>query len=282
MCWLTRSLKVRKKVKKHNTSLTSFTSKCGLSELRVVLLGNSWTKRRKVENIILGENKFNTEDESDHCVRITGQLEEKRIVVINTEDLLHPNISEHKLTEFTENCVRLSDPGPHVFLLVLQPEDFTEEHKLRLSNVLQLFSDRPFDHSLVLISTPREESPGFMENYREHPPLKDMIRKCRYRYLKLKNLEHSELLTRLDKIVKENNGEHVSCDVFDTTSTLPVHVTARAPALFVLSSLAGSSLILVVVHLSEVHWPGGDMICVCACGEKVEWPRAPYEDIQMW
>ncbi|KAI3372157.1 hypothetical protein L3Q82_007013 [Scortum barcoo] len=105
-----------------------------MSELRIVLLGNSWTERRKVGNFILGENKFNTEDESDHCVRISGRLEGKRIVVINTEDLLHPNISEHKLTEFTENCVRLSDPGPHVFLLVLQPEDFTEEHKLRLSN----------------------------------------------------------------------------------------------------------------------------------------------------
>ncbi|KAI3372155.1 hypothetical protein L3Q82_006997 [Scortum barcoo] len=192
-----------------------------VSELRIVLLGNSWTERRKVGDIILGETVFNTE--APHCsLRISGPLEEKKIVVINTEDLLHPNISEHKLTEFTENCVRLSDPGPHVFLLVLQPEDFTEEHKLRLCRVLKLFSDRSFHHSLVLISTPREESPGFMENYREHPPLKDMIRKCRDRYLKLKNLERSELLTRLDQIVKENNGEHVSCDVFeDTTSTLP-------------------------------------------------------------
>ncbi|KAI3375592.1 hypothetical protein L3Q82_003912 [Scortum barcoo] len=43
--------------------------------------------------------------------------------------------------------------------------------------------------------------------------------------------------------------------------------------------LAGSSLILVVVHLSEVHWPGrGHDLCLC-CGEKTEWPRAPYEDI---
>uniref|UniRef100_A0A8P4KNT5 AIG1-type G domain-containing protein n=2 Tax=Dicentrarchus labrax TaxID=13489 RepID=A0A8P4KNT5_DICLA len=192
-----------------------------MSELRVVLLGNSWSERSSVGNFILGETKFNTEEEPDFLT-VRGQLKKKEIVLINTPDLLHPNISEHKLTEHVENCVRLSDPGPHVFLLVLQPEDFTEEHKLRLQSILELFSDQSFDHSLVLISTPREESPGLMEKYLERPLLKYMIRKCRYRYLKEKNLERSELLTRLVQIVKENNGEYVSCDVFeDPTATSP-------------------------------------------------------------
>ncbi|XP_038559184.1 GTPase IMAP family member 8-like [Micropterus salmoides] len=193
-----------------------------MSELRVVLLGNSWSERSSVGNFILGETKFNTEEEPDRCLRERGRLKEKKIVLINTPDLLHPNISEHKLTEHVTNCVRLSDPGPHVFLLVLQPEDFTEKHKLRLCRVLKLFSDRSFDHSLVLISTLRREVPGLMDKYMEQPPLKDLIRKCGYRYLKQKNLELPELLTRLDQIVKENNGEHVSCDAFkDTTASLP-------------------------------------------------------------
>ncbi|KAF1389009.1 hypothetical protein PFLUV_G00068980 [Perca fluviatilis] len=193
-----------------------------MSELRVVLLGNSWSERSSVGNLILGETVFKTEEEPDCCQRVRGQLEEKRIVLINTPDLLHPNISEEKLTEHVENCVRLSDPGPHVFLLVLQPEDFTEKHKVKLCRILEKFSDGSFNHSLDLISTPRIERSGLMETYMEHPPLKDMIRKCRYRYLKLKGLEPPELLTRLGQTVKENNGEHVSCDVFkDTTSTLP-------------------------------------------------------------
>ncbi|XP_027134191.1 GTPase IMAP family member 8 [Larimichthys crocea] len=193
-----------------------------MSELRVVLLGNSWSQRSSVGNFILGQTVLNTEEEPDYFQRISGPLEEKKIVLINTPDLLHPDISEDKLTEHVKTCERLSDPGPHVFLLVLQPEDFTEEHKLKLCRVLQLFSDQSFDHSLILISTPREESPGFMEKYMEHRPLKDMIRKCRYRHLNQRNIEHSELLTRLGQIVKENNGEHVSCDVFeDATSTLP-------------------------------------------------------------
>ncbi|XP_031143325.2 GTPase IMAP family member 8-like [Sander lucioperca] len=191
-----------------------------MSELRVVLLGNSWSERISVGNLILGETVFNKAPEC--CVRISGPLQEKKVVVVNTPDLLHPNISQQELTEHVENCVRVSAPGPHVFLLVLQPEGFTEEHKLRLCRVLKLFSDQSFDHSLVLISPPREESSASMETYMEHPPLKDLIRKCRYRYLKKKNLDHSELLTRLGQTAKENNGKHVIYEPFeDATSTLP-------------------------------------------------------------
>ncbi|XP_044187025.1 GTPase IMAP family member 8-like [Thunnus albacares] len=189
-----------------------------MSELRVVLLGNSWSERSSVGNFILGKTEFNTEEEPDCCQRVRGQLKEKEIVLINTPDLLLPNISQHKLCEHVGNCVSLSDPGPHVFLLVLQPEDFTEEHKLRLCRVLQLFSDQSFDHSLILISPTREQSLGFMEKDDPDQPLKDLIRMCKDRYLKQKNLELPELLTRLGQSVKENNG-HLSCDLFEDAAT---------------------------------------------------------------
>ncbi|KAF1383294.1 hypothetical protein PFLUV_G00130360 [Perca fluviatilis] len=191
-----------------------------MSELRVVLLGNSWSERSSVGNLILGGTMFNNAPEC--CLKIGGPLQEKKVVVVNTPDLLHPNISQHKLTEHVRTCVRSSAPGPHVLLLVLQPEGFTEEHKLRLYRVLQLFSDQSFDHSLVLISPPRDKSSASMETYMEQPPLKDLIRKCRYRYLKKKNLDPSELLTRLGQTAKENNGKHVTYEPFeDAPSTLP-------------------------------------------------------------
>ncbi|KAM6898566.1 GTPase IMAP family member 8-like [Lycodopsis pacificus] len=182
-----------------------------MSELRVVLLGNSWSERSSVGNVILRETKFNTEEEPDHCLRVSGQLKEKKIVLINTPDLLHPNISAHKLRQHVEDCVRHSDPGPHVFLLVLHPEDFTEELKEKLCRVLKVFGDQSFDRSLILI-TSREESSASMT---KDQPLQDLIRMCRYRYLNLNNLELPELLTRLGQTTKENNGELVRCDVFE-------------------------------------------------------------------
>nr|XP_024656822.1 uncharacterized protein LOC101478136 [Maylandia zebra] len=186
-----------------------------MSELRVVLLGNSWSQRRDVGNFILGGAVFSTE-EPDCCVRVSGRCRWKEIVLINTPDLLHPNISEDKLTELRETCVRLSDPGPHVFLLVLQPDDFTEEQNQKLQTVLRDFGDQSFQHSLVLISTPAKEQLAYTENYKQHPALKDLVTMCRYRYLKQKDLELQELLTRFSQIVRENKEKHVSCDLSET------------------------------------------------------------------
>ncbi|XP_051807213.1 trichohyalin-like [Acanthochromis polyacanthus] len=177
-----------------------------MSELLVVLLGNSWSERSSAGNLLLGETKFNTEEEPDF-VTVREQIKEKEIVLINTPDLLNPTISEDKLRERVELCVRLSDPGPHVFLLVLQPEDFTEEHRVRICRVLELFSDQSFDRSLVLISASREES-----SFENNLSFRDLIRECRYRYLFQKNLERSELLTRLSQILKENSREDLSGD----------------------------------------------------------------------
>uniref|UniRef100_A0A3Q3FT82 AIG1-type G domain-containing protein n=1 Tax=Labrus bergylta TaxID=56723 RepID=A0A3Q3FT82_9LABR len=185
-----------------------------MSELRVVLLGNSWSERSSVGNVIMRETVFNTGKEADQCEQVRRQIKEKDIVLINTPDLLHPTISEDKLTEHLTDCVRLSDPGPHVFLLVLQPDDFTEEYKQRFCRVLKRFRDQSFEHSLILISTPREQGSSVVKIYLQNQPLKEMIRECRYRYMEEANLELPELLTRFSQIVKEHNGEHVICEGF--------------------------------------------------------------------
>ncbi|GLD68433.1 uncharacterized protein AKAME5_001974600 [Lates japonicus] len=46
-------------------------------ELRVVLLGNSWSQRSSVGNFILRETEFNTEEEADCCQRVRGQSKQR-------------------------------------------------------------------------------------------------------------------------------------------------------------------------------------------------------------
>ncbi|KAJ0037019.1 hypothetical protein NL108_014352, partial [Boleophthalmus pectinirostris] len=143
---------------------------------------------------------------------------DKKITVINTPDLLHPDFTEEELKNKIEEFADASEPGPHVLLLVLQPEDFTSQQQQRLQKVLEMFSENSFDHSMVLISTDREES----VTYTEKTPLGQMIRKCRYRFMWMKNcteeeeergvkdFKFAELFSRLSQIVKENQGHNLT------------------------------------------------------------------------
>ncbi|XP_030589842.1 uncharacterized protein LOC115783244 isoform X2 [Archocentrus centrarchus] len=237
-----------------------------LSEMRGVLLGSSWSKRSTVGNCILGETAFNTEEESDTCLAVSAVIKEKKIVLINTSDL---NISEYKLTDLIENCVRLSDPGPHVFLLVLQSEDFTEQHKQRLHSVFEVFSEQSFHHALVLISTPREESSGLIDKYLQHPVFGEMIRKCRKQLLWQNNLERSELLHLLNQIVKDNDGNHVSCDMTEDTKTEVVSSEGDAVSVDPAGDAGGYSLwnsakhigkTLIKSYLPQILSPAGSTV----------------------
>ena len=183
-----------------------------MSELRVVLLGDSWSDRSSVAKFLLGQAALITKEEPDRCVQIRGLIQRTNVVLINTPDILYT--SEHTLREHVQDCIRLSAPGPHVFLLVLQSETFTELHKGSLIKVLELFSNESFNHSLVLISTPRERSSHLHENVRNlhRPPLQDMIRRCSHRSMRLAEFRLSELLRNMRQIIETNYGRHVLCD----------------------------------------------------------------------
>uniref|UniRef100_A0A8C6V225 AIG1-type G domain-containing protein n=1 Tax=Neogobius melanostomus TaxID=47308 RepID=A0A8C6V225_9GOBI len=226
------------------------------SELKVVLLGNSWSQRCSVGNLLLGKTEF-TKD-SAQCVKVSGSFKEKILTVIITPDLLQPDLTEDRLTEIITETVSASAPGPHVFLLVLQPEDFNEQQKTRLQSVLERFSEQAFNHSLVLISTPQAETPGFMEKYKEDPQIRNMIIKCKYRYLHLKNLESEELLTRVEQIVKENIEEHRSPQGNQEEDT-GLTMTLSAKKNLVLCGGRGaekSSLIQSILGGAAAHSPG--------------------------
>ncbi|KAG7231301.1 hypothetical protein INR49_012139 [Caranx melampygus] len=257
-----------------------------VSELRVVLLGNSWFESSLVGNFILGESTFNTKEKPDHCQRVRAQWKEKKIVLIKTPGLLHPTISEDKLTEFVKDCVDLSAPGPHVFLLVLQPEDFTEEQRLRLCRVLTLFSDQSFDHSLVLISTHRQKQLGLIENYKHHLVFGDMIRKCKHGFLEQKNIEHEELLTRLSQIVKENNGQHLHCDLFEDQDSglikTPKSEQIKLGLNLVLCGRRGAmktSAAKAILGQTDLHSVSNSSVCVKhqgeVCGHQVSLVELP-------
>ncbi|XP_055080275.1 polyamine-modulated factor 1-binding protein 1-like [Periophthalmus magnuspinnatus] len=200
-----------------------------MSELRVVILGSDWSQRSSVGNLLLNDIVFDATKEPERPTRQTGKLQDKEISVINCPDPLQSGLTAYKLSEIVTDIADACAPGPHVFLLVLQPEDFTEQHNLRLQSVLRSFSEQAFHHSLVLLTATKETS--VMEDVNS-PPLKDLITKCKGRYQWVKSLEsymtsevHKELFTKIIQIFKEDNGNHVVHDKFEDASQIAHHQT---------------------------------------------------------
>uniref|UniRef100_A0A3P9A529 AIG1-type G domain-containing protein n=1 Tax=Esox lucius TaxID=8010 RepID=A0A3P9A529_ESOLU len=183
------------------------------TDLRIVLLGRSFSWKNAVGNIILRNHSFHHDSDPNQYVKVSHPVEGRLITVINTPDLFV--ISHDKLSEDMCLIKSLPEPGPHVFLLVLQPEIFTEEERNRIKNVLDKLNDQSFDHSMVL--TTDGDKRGHLH---ENQALNLMIKECRGRQCLINLSDRNHLMTCVDQLVEDNRGGYVSCEIFeDTTSS---------------------------------------------------------------
>ncbi|MCJ8749375.1 hypothetical protein PDJAM_G00175370 [Pangasius djambal] len=105
-----------------------------MSKLRIILLGKSLSQTSSVGNFILGRSAFETEDPPCSAELLTsesvrGHEEGRDVTIINTPQLFDPKLSQEELSQRINECVSLSEPGPHAFLLVVQPHDFTQKDR---------------------------------------------------------------------------------------------------------------------------------------------------------
>uniref|UniRef100_A0A8C1JYM0 AIG1-type G domain-containing protein n=1 Tax=Cyprinus carpio TaxID=7962 RepID=A0A8C1JYM0_CYPCA len=182
-----------------------------VSDLRIVLLGKNPTENSRVGNFILGRAVFESErplaDIELTIVKSNGKLEDRDFTVINAPHLLQTNLSSSQITHGVKVCVNLSAPGPHVIILVLQQNDFSKKSRNRVKYVLNEFSEEAFKHTIVLTND------GEINN--KHIP--QLIKECGGGHLQFdeqKSGWHSEILKRVEKMLKENQVKFLICDLY--------------------------------------------------------------------
>ena len=109
------------------------------------MLGKNELDNVQMGNLILGRHAFQTEAlevcEEYVSETVRGQVEGRPITIINTPDLFHPQRTQHELLVAVKECVYLSAPGPHVILLVLQPDNFSEEDRDKVNTFCEAWSE---------------------------------------------------------------------------------------------------------------------------------------------
>ena len=187
------------------------------------MLGKNELDNGRVGNLILGRDAFQTEAlevcEEHVSERVRGQVEGRPITVINTPDLFHPQRTQHELSVAVKECVALSAPGPHVFLLVLQPDSFSEEDRHKVKAILNLFSDEAMNYTIVITTTVRSArhiSTAYAVE--KEDPLGLIIQECNMRHHifdVVNRFDKSQVLNlfkKIDLMMEKNETRHLTCE----------------------------------------------------------------------
>ncbi|KAL1251963.1 hypothetical protein QQF64_019759 [Cirrhinus molitorella] len=190
-----------------------------VSDLRIVLLGKNESENSRVGNTILGTTVFHSEDAS--CLqqlnlKISGEVEERHITVINTH-LLQTNLSHQQIIQGVRECVSLSAPGPQVFILILQYNDFSEDDIHRVKYVLNLFSEQAIKHTIVL--TTDEETHGFVHlaYMTTNNAIHDLLRECGgcLQFDTGSPELCPELFRKTEEILEKEHEEFLICNMYE-------------------------------------------------------------------
>ncbi|XP_052425438.1 GTPase IMAP family member 8 isoform X2 [Carassius gibelio] len=175
-------------------------------EIRAVVLGWQKSDKASVINSILGDkvepNKYFVKS-----VRKDGEVNGRKISLINTPcwwENYDLQDSPEAVKQELVCSVFLCEPGPHVFLLVInQSLPFTEENRLTIEKHLSLFGEKIWRHTIVLL-TQRDSA--------RSSDLQRIIQRCGERYhvfdFENKSAGGKDLLDKIDDVVAANNAKH--------------------------------------------------------------------------
>ncbi|XP_048057936.1 GTPase IMAP family member 8-like isoform X1 [Megalobrama amblycephala] len=186
-----------------------------MSDVRIVLLGKSVSENSRVGNFLLGRAAFDSEAHPDVVERLRGRLKDRHVMIINSPQLLQTNISDDQITQTVRECVSLSDPGPHVFILVLQYNDFTKKHLKRVKIVLKEFSKDAIKRTILITTDEATRSKRASWKVTLESELIRLSTDCEGRHVQLNN-ETEKWLSDIDqwieKILRDNSEEFLKCD----------------------------------------------------------------------